>query len=56
MSRMSELHMEILEMLEQGDRPVKISTLLDVPIDIVYDVLEQEEQVENYSPFDTINS
>jgi len=56
MSKMSELHMEILEMLEKGDRPIKIATLLDVPVEIVYDVLEQEDQVENYSPFETVNS
>lgn len=56
MSRMSELHMEILEMLEKGDRPIKIATLMDVPVEIVYDILEQEDQLENYSPFETINS
>ena len=56
MSKMSELHMEILEMLEKGDRPIKIATLLDVPVEIIYDVLEDEGQTENYSPFETVNS
>lgn len=56
MSKMSEIHREILEMLEQGDRPIKIATLLQIPLNMVYDVLEEQEQSENYSPFDTVNS
>jgi hypothetical protein len=56
MSVMSELHQEILEMLEQGDRPIKIATLLDIPVSLVYEVLEDEDQSENYSPFETVNS
>jgi sugar-specific transcriptional regulator TrmB len=53
---MSEIHMEIVDMLEQGDRPIKIATLLNVPVSMVYDVLEQLEQEEMYNPFDTVNS
>lgn len=53
---MSEIHQEIVEMLEEGDRPIKIATLLGIPLNMVYDVLEQEEQTDNYSPFETVNS
>jgi hypothetical protein len=53
---MSEIHMEIATMLEQGDRPIKIATLLGIPLNMVYDVLEQLEQKEMYSPYDTVNS
>jgi hypothetical protein len=53
---MSEIHQEIVDMLEQGDRPIKIATLLGIPLNMVYDVLEQLEQEEMYSPFDTVNS
>lgn len=56
MSVMSEIHQEIVEMLEKGDRPIKIATLLTIPVSMVYDVLEQLEASEDYSPFDTVNS
>ena len=56
MSKMSEIHQDIIEMLEQGDRPIKIATLLGIPLNMVYDVLEQLEASEEYSPFDTVNS
>lgn len=56
MGVMSEIHQEILDMLEQGDRPIKIATLLDIPVSMIYDVLEQQEQLDNYSPFQTVNS
>ncbi len=53
---MSEIHQEIVDMLEQGDRPIKIATLLGIPLNMVYDVLEQLEQEEMYNPYDTVNS
>lgn len=56
MSKMSEVYIDILDMLEKGDRPIKISTLLDIPVEMVYDVLEAQEQTENYSPYETVNS
>lgn len=56
MSKMSEVYIDILDMLEKGDRPIKIAVLLDIPVEMVYDVLESQEQTENYSPFETVNS
>ena len=56
MGKMSEIHMEIVDMLEAGERPIKIATLLDIPLSVVYDVLEQFGAVEEYSPFETVNS
>jgi hypothetical protein len=56
MSVMSEIHQDIVDMLAAGDRPIKIATLLGVPVSMVYDVLEQEGEAENYSPFETVNS
>lgn len=56
MSKMSEIHREIVEMLEQGDRPIKIATLLNISLNMVYDVLEQLEASEEYSPYETVNS
>ena len=56
MSVMSQMHQEIVDMLEAGDRPIKIATLLNIPLNMVYDVLEDLEATEEYSPFDTVNS
>lgn len=56
MSVMSEIHQEITDMLEAGDRPIKIATLLNIPLNMVYDVLDQLNETENYSPFETVNS
>lgn len=56
MSAMSEIHQEIVDMLGNGDRPIKIAMLLDIPVSMVYDVLEDLEETGNYSPFETVNS
>ena len=56
MSKLSEIHQDITDMLEAGDRPIKIATLLNIPLNMVYDVLEQLEASEEYSPFETVNS
>jgi hypothetical protein len=56
MSKLSEIHQDIVDMLEQGDRPIKIATLLNIPLNMVYDVLGQLNETENYSPFETVNS
>jgi hypothetical protein len=41
MSAMAELDMEIRNLLEDGLRPISIAGLLDIPLQMVYDVLEQ---------------
>jgi hypothetical protein len=53
---MSVMTMDILEMLEQGEHPTKIAMLVDIPLSWVYEVLEQQEEAENYCPFETCNS
>ncbi len=40
MSRMKELYFDIELMLEQGVHPTRIAQMLDVPLSLVYDVLE----------------
>lgn len=55
MSKMAELYLEIELMLEQGTHPVLIASRLDVPVSMVYDVIESCTN-EQYSPFETINS
>ncbi len=52
MSRMSELSIDIQDMLEAGYLPVTIARQLEVPITWVFEEIKQEE----YSPFETVNS
>jgi hypothetical protein len=52
MSRMSDLSLEIQDMLEEGYLPVTIARELEVPITWVFEEVEQDE----LSPFETINS
>jgi len=42
MSKMAELDMEIRNMLDEGLLPARIATLLDVPLQMVYDVIDSE--------------
>ena len=52
MSNMSDLSIDIQNMLEDGYLPVTIARQLEVPITWVFEEIEQEE----LSPFETINS
>lgn len=57
MSVMSELAVEIEDMLIDGDHPTVIARVMGVPLSMVYDVLETIDQpAEEYSPYDTVNS
>lgn len=56
MSKMSALHQDIFTMLEKGYRPIRIATILEVPVSWIYEVIEQEGNVEDYNPFSTVNS
>lgn len=59
MSKIAELEMDILDMLEDGYRPVTIASMLGVPVTWVYDVVETQQEESNtevFSPFLTINS
>lgn len=59
MSRMATLEIEILDMLSEGETPVYISKVLDVPVSWVYEAMESEPEESNtevFSPFETINS
>jgi hypothetical protein len=60
MSKMSELSIDIQEMLEDGVHPTAIAKRLSVPLGLVYDTLEsmedEESNTEVFSPFETMNS
>ena len=49
MSRMSDLEIQIEELLDQGRTPFMIAQMLDIPVSWVY-------SVEENSPFATSNS
>lgn len=57
---MSELAIDIENMLEQKIHPTKIAKQLQIPLTWVYDTLENmddsEGTTEVYSPFETVNS
>lgn len=58
MSKMAELYYDIELMLEQGDHPTKISKMLEVPIGMIYDVLESfpdPDQESNLTDITLIN-
>lgn len=58
---MSELHLEISDMLEQGRSPKTIAEKLNVPIDwvigIELDMINHpQDDFDSYDCFDTVNS
>ncbi len=40
MSKMSDLYMEVEQMLAEGEHPSRIARRLGIPVGMVYDVLE----------------
>lgn len=59
MSRMSEISIDIYELLDEGKHPTYIAKVLQIPLSMVYDALEtypEESNTEVYSPFETVNS
>ena len=40
MSKMSDLYMEVEQMLAEGENPTHIARRLGIPLSMVYDVLE----------------
>jgi hypothetical protein len=57
MSKMSDLSVEIGNMLDAGYLPVTVARLLEIPITWVYETADNpEDNTEDFSPFDTINS
>ena len=56
MSAMSDLSLDIVDMLDQGMSPGAVSRALDVPMSWVYEAMEMALETETMSPFVTINS
>jgi hypothetical protein len=57
MSAMSNLSIEINDLLDAGYLPVTVARILEVPITWVYETAETEVEFdEELSPFETVNS
>jgi hypothetical protein len=56
MSKMADLDLSIRDMLDEGYNSVSISVRLGIPLYFVYDILEYEQDMEELSPFNTVNS
>ena len=57
MTKVNELYLDIELMLEQGSHPVLISSVLDVPVSWVYEVIgDSDKTEEDFNPFITVNS
>ena len=57
MSKMSELTVEISDMLEAGYLPVTIARNLEIPVTWVYETADMDKDItDELSPFETINS
>lgn len=57
MSKMSEISLEIQDLLVKGVHPTKIAKIMQVPLTWVYDTLEtMESESEQYDPYNTVNS
>jgi hypothetical protein len=53
---MSDLEIDIVEMLGQGTHPATISAVLEVPVTWVYEVSDSLQDREVFSPYKTVNS
>ena len=49
MSKMADLDMQIREMLDDGVAPPTIAKILEVPLGMVYDVLESYPDLDEYN-------
>ena len=43
MSRVADLSTQVLELADEGLKPISISGILGVPLEMVYDILEADE-------------
>lgn len=48
MSKMADLDIQIREMLDEGLRPFSIASLLNIPLEMVYDVIHSDIDQDTY--------
>ena len=42
-----DLHAKIMELLDEGLKPISVSAILNVPLEMVYDAVEQNDEYED---------
>jgi hypothetical protein len=42
-----DLHAKIMELIDEGLKPISVSAILDVPLEMVYDAVEQNDEYED---------
>jgi hypothetical protein len=45
--QVNDLHAKIMELLDEGLKPISVSAILDVPLEMVYDAVEQNDEYED---------
>ena len=43
----TDLHAKIMDLIDEGLKPISVSAILDVPLEMVYDVVEQNDEYED---------
>lgn len=56
MAAMSDLSVDIQDMLNQGYSPKTISLILEIPVSWVYETMPTDQEDETFSPYETCNS
>jgi hypothetical protein len=45
--QVADLHAKIMDLLDEGLKPVSVSAILDVPLEMVYDAVEQNDEYQD---------
>ena len=45
--QVADLHAKIMDLLDEGLKPISVSAILDVPLEMVYDAVEQNDEFED---------
>jgi len=45
--QVADLHAKIMDLLDEGLKPISVSAILDVPLEMVYDVVEQNDEYQD---------
>ena len=45
--QVADLHAKIMDLLDEGLKPISVSAILGVPLEMVYDAVEQNDEFED---------
>ena len=45
--QVADLHAKIMELIDEGLKPISVSAILDVPLEMVYDAVEQNDEYQD---------